>query len=565
MLKRTAFLFLLAYFLSFAVGANDMAKPPVFILLYTRFEDHTHFQYAAERIQRLLPELERTRSENPQYHISAVFQFSGAMSEVLANMNSQLPLVDMLKEYQRRGLVELGYTGANEPTPRHRPRPNLLRAETADARWLARSEAAERFIGDYKDPITGSRIPGLVGGLQRTQQVFGRLSYVSGLNQTLGGDSPIIHQLRRVDVEPVLSGFPSPDPARGIEEYGGLVDSFSRTISPTSKTSPDLYWEDDTLRSSERSLKDTRTFSTDEGPDVLKAAFAKMDRSRVRIIHLELGSYLRYLSKRMDGSPRYDPLEWAYGHPDNPQMPSSLKAFAERKEVDAAYEREEATLRWLMKDFFSSNPNSRFVSAADLKTLTLDPVGAEFSSGQLRDAASDLLARYIENRSYPPNFARTGDRYLSLADMFQLLSTALAVTSRTGTPPRSIKLTNVYGPLEVIENPGASAGEVNVRSVMQTAARLAGPLQNETWKPIPENVVPMWITVDGLQLNAAQFLRLMAESYLNPSANRELKVETCNMFSLAGEAFPRNVSRAEQGNTWTFRPAVLQISLQSHN
>jgi hypothetical protein len=60
-------------------------------------------------------------------------------------------------------------------------------------------------------------------------------------------------------------------------------------------------------------------------------------------------------------------------------------------------------------------------------------------------------------------------------------------------------------------------------------------------------------------VNAAQFLRLMAQVYLTPVGGGELQVQLARMFSAAGDSFPKQAAPVDQGGTWTFRPAPLTV------
>ena len=46
----------------------------------------------------------------------------------------------------------------------------------------------------------------------------------------------------------------------------------------------------------------------------------------------------------------------------------------------------------------------------------------------------------------------------------------------------------------------------------------------------------------------------MADVYLDPESTRKVSVRPSEMFSAMGGVHPRNVSRTEQGSTWTLAP-----------
>lgn len=554
MYQRAAFV-LLAF-----SGLLARAAPPepVYIVLYSRFYDHSHQHTTDERLQRLLPLLDRLHTQYPQSGISALFQFSGTVSQVLSEENSGLHLVDQVKEYANRGLVDIGYTGEEEPSYLYRPKPNLLLAKTPEERWAAKAEAAERFLIDFKNPVTGLPVAGLTGGVKRTQEVFGKLAFLSGISQQLGGDSPEIHEVRKLDPNVVVTGVRGRDPKFGIEAYAISAANFSSYMSPEPLDSPEVFWEDNILRLSDASLLDNRPHTTDEDLDGLKKTFQKLDRSHVRVLKLEVASYRRYLSRRADGSVIYDPMEWLYYHPDEPRIPLNLKALVTQGEVEAGYKRDEATLRWLLEEFLPANPGSRFVSVRELRAISQSN-DTEVSAADLKALASDIDGQYVKLPMTAPDFGRAGTRFFSLAESFNLFAQALAAASHTGSLPASVPLTPMYGPLVLPNDMGAVSGSVAVSEVIKTAAQIAPKLAEVAWKRVPDNSVPALFEVGSLHLNAAQVLRLMAQACLDPLPGRILKVNAITLTTRSAFMFPKNTQMTDQGNAWTFKPAPLRI------
>src|SRR5579863_4219636 len=123
MLKRSILLLLAAGGLLAAGLTSD--PQPVFIVLYTRFYDHAHRFPNNERVQRLLPLLEKLRAKYPNSGISSLFEFSGSMSQVFLEQNEGMHLVDQIKDASKRGLIDIGYTGEDEPSYLYRPKPML--------------------------------------------------------------------------------------------------------------------------------------------------------------------------------------------------------------------------------------------------------------------------------------------------------------------------------------------------------------------------------------------------------------------------------------------------------
>jgi hypothetical protein len=250
-------------------------------------------------------------------------------------------------------------------------------------------------------------------------------------------------------------------------------------------------------------------------------------------------------------------MEWLYYHPDNPRIPVSMKPLAQQGDIERAYKRDEATLSWLLDEFFPANPGSRFVSIHELAKWT-QPDNSEVSAEQIKALASDLDARFREMPMEVPSFARSGDTYFSLAESFGLFSTALAGMGETAALPKQVKLTHPYGPIEIPEdNMGVTVASFTVRDVMRAAAQIAPKMRSSEWKLVPDNAVPYTFQVGNVSLNAGQFLRAMAQACLDPTPDKILKTNAILMYSRAAFMYPKNIPLSFLSSGWTFKPAVL--------
>jgi hypothetical protein len=120
-----------------------------------------------------------------------------------------------------------------------------------------------------------------------------------------------------------------------------------------------------------------------------------------------------------------------------------------------------------------------------------------------------------------------------------------------------VQLKRTYGPWEMVDGQGPAEGVVSVSAIGQACAELLSSWESSAWKQVPENAIPTWITVDGVRLNAAQFLRLMAEAFLSPSVDGNLNVKTCQMFHGPAMVLPTTRRAQDTGTTWTIKPARL--------
>lgn len=543
-------------FLCAVAMAQPQGKAPVYVQLFARSTDHVNLDVTEMLLTRHMEMLREARERHPEAKPSILYLFSGTVSDVFHERNNANRLVSQLREAASAGLVEAGYDGAEEPTPRLHPYPNFRSARTPEARWAAREEAINWFLNEYKDPLYGDVNPDRAGGLRRMQEVFGEAVYISGFSPDLHPDAEAARAISRLNRRGVLSGLPEPTtlPARNIFGYSGGVAAFSRMMSPDGSFSPELFWKDGRLRLSDFSGGPMKVVRADEGPAALKTLISSLDRSRIHIVRVELGHPSVFLKPEFERvNPR--PLLYAYVNTKLPRLPAD--ATRPLAEIDAAFGREQAAIEWLAGEFFPANPGSRFVSASYLSDKASQNASRSMTAADLAEASRHLMARWKIIGNHPPEFGLARGEYYSLAEMFQALCTALAGLHTGGRLPPTVALENLYGPMEMPIEDGPSQGSVTVASLAEVAARLTGGWRGDLAHPFPANAVPAWIDAAGLRLNAAQFLKLLAQAYLDPIPSRKLSVTTCQMFHAPGTMCATVRHITETGTGWTLKPARL--------
>src|SRR5579884_3857201 len=106
---------------SAAYLAAAPGQQPVYVYLVARVTDHVNLEMSEDRLRHLLPLVERLRQQQPDSHASAVVLFSGAISQALEERNGRTHILDFVKDYVHRGVIEVGYDGTDEPTYDKRP------------------------------------------------------------------------------------------------------------------------------------------------------------------------------------------------------------------------------------------------------------------------------------------------------------------------------------------------------------------------------------------------------------------------------------------------------------
>ena len=541
-----------------------LAPPqPVFIFLTSTIDDPINTDISEDRIRRMIAMLEKHRGQTPSARIGATLLFSGAMSEEL---EKQHQLLDLLKASQRSGLIEAGYDGSAEPTFFRHQGLDFSAGSTPEDHWNARLVLAERLLTAARNPLTGETLPTGSGGLKKMQEVLGPAAYIRGIYLTLGNmyhpmqetgpDSEIVQVLQRYNTTAVMEGLADTNVAHaGSDNYRGWVNALSTALSQDPDTSPELFWQDGRLRSSEDGKRDLRLFRASQGVDDFKKYLAGLDRSRIRIVHIQIGNQANH-AKPNPARVRPDvPLFYAWTHPTDPKYPGALRHS--EAEIDAAYAKEDAVLNYLQREFFTANPGSRFVSTADLKNMTPPAWGYELHMDSLRAAVQQMIAALGDDK-HPPRFLRVEGHYLSEADLFAVMAEALAQMYRTGAMPATVRVPHVFGPIRTAQPSSPAAGDVVAGSVARVAARLVEELNYDKWTPIPRNAVPSAVVINGAALNPAQFLRLMGEAVVAPNAETKLTIKPSDMFWGPEPIFYRRRPISELGAAWTYKPAPIQ-------
>jgi hypothetical protein len=550
--------------------AEAASPEPVYIFVTASVNDHINWAISEERLRRSLAAIEKYRKDNPG--LDATVYFSGAMSDALARHNAQDHLLDFVKDAARRGILRSGYDGSDEPTYTNRPMLDFSRAKNAEDRWLVRMDSAKELLTQARNPLTGAPEPGKSGALKRMQEVFGPASIVRGVVlempniwgniDEVGSDSEIVNVLRQLNTTAIMVGLPDSDLAHTSgSQFRPWANVFSKVMSPDPDTSPEMFWQENILRVSETSELDSRTFRAEDGPEKLKAVLAGLDRSHIRILHVEIGGQRIYVKPAVQPMPKIImPLAWAYEHPDNPAFPADLRFTQDQ--VSANYDRQDAVLKYLVSEFLPANPGSRFVSPADMKSFAKPGYGYDLPVKDLRESVADILKKWGDGPT-PPAYLKVDDRYLSLADMFEVLSDALAQQDRSGHLPASVRVGRVFGPILTSQPRQPVTGEVTVASVGRVCSGLVGALHDDSWNPRPHNAIPSPIEIENMKVTPAQFLRVMAEALVAPAPTTKLTIKPEDMFAGHVMTFYNRRAHSDLGAPWTYKPAVIETSAVS--
>jgi hypothetical protein len=142
--------------------------------------------------------------------------------------------------------------------------------------------------------------------------------------------------------------------------------------------------------------------------------------------------------------------------------------------------------------------------------------------------------------------------------MFQVMTDALAGLNRTGALPRTVRVVRVWGPMNMPLDSGKPGPAVTVKSLASVCATITDRLHTDTASAIPTNAIPSHVTIEAQDVNAAQFLHLMADALVNPAPDAQVTIKTASMVWGKQAIYMRTRPLEDMGGTWTMKPALIE-------
>lgn len=532
-----------------ALAAADAAEVPsgpaaVYFIPMVRFVDHFNVQLTQDRLEAALRFAETSK-------MTPLFLFSGSVADILAEENPHTHLADRIRELVRQGKVEIGYDGSEEPTPWTRPQANFRNAHTPDEYWLARVQAVDWFLSEAKDPLFGDPDGSKRGGLDQVMATLGMPSFVTGIYSEMGGDSELVHLLRRRGVQTILSGVSGNDrpPGRNMHGFRGAAVNFGQVMSACSTCSSEVYWQDGFLHLSTAEGGSTRIFPAYQGIAALQKMLATSEPAHSHFVFVDLFSERDYLKSSFLGAA--DATATVYGY-NNPKAPMAAEnAYRPAEEVKASLDAEASVMADL-----AGRP---FVSMRQLANAAQRYTVPKPGDEQVRRAAVDLLEQWAKSGFEPPSFAKVDERFFSLAEMFALLVARVGDADPAAVGKASGGEPVLFGPSLTAEVASSGANQVAVKDVLESCRRLWANWQASEggWQPLPRRMVPAVVRVGQIEVNSGQFLKVLARLCVTPMSSGEIRIENAGMISVAGYAVPMSVRPNERRAAWTMKPAPL--------
>ena len=488
-----------------AVGQDDTDEMPVYVYLFAHFEDHINIELSEWRIKRVMKTLTDARTDYPDL-VAAVGEFYGADSEVFKERKGESGTVGLIRGAVGGGWYDVGYHGAHEPTY---ATTQAATQSMVGKSWSEVYQTTRTFYTAHRDFRTGEPDPTRGGGIRLMADVFGQPTVISGASGMT--NPPGMLALSDLSGCRVFFGFTDHGPALGSRDYVPGVLQIRQIISPSPETSPDLFWYMGCLITSSHPVsQQVGVIGSELPPQVVKSKFENINRTRVAVPHMMYGTKFVYV--------KVSPTRHAYqAYAANPEaglevgrLPPELLLPENQRLQKLRHIAKNVT--WLLEEYFPTNPGSRFVGNRALLDMTEPYAGRTVSGSNLDEAAAFQLSEWTDS---PPSFVPAGDGYLSLAQLFKLLAVALKQYAISDPLPDALAAAMVYGPIgtwdEIVHAPEQ---EVSRDAVIGAATALEfGPEHPVASPQPPANRVPVNVSVGEVEMQAAQFLRLMAEAY----------------------------------------------------
>jgi hypothetical protein len=560
------FLALAFQLVSQAASPSKETHAPVLVFVRMFATDPINIELTERRLRGSLGMLEALKGEFPGSKVRATIYVNGAVSDLLAQRNPQTGIRDLLLDKVKKGLIEIGYDGRIEPRSPDQPLVDYRNISGPKEDYLARLAVAGRMLNEGRDPITGAVLPGADGGLKRMQQVFGEAASIWGVQilvrdpafittPDLGSDAELVQNIRFMNRRATLTGVVEDIPHLDFV-YDNWIPVFSKNLSDSGEASPDIYWQENRLRISERSDKESKDINAFDGVDAFKQYLGKLNREKIRLVVVNIGSDKNYLTPEYQKYLVYPPSNYAAKHPEAPKLPAD--AFAKDADVSAALQKEQGTLNYLLGTFLPQNPPSRVVGNGDLLNMTEPAFGYRISTPGLRRAVNEAIKTWGDSPLLP-KYIKVDESYLSLAQTYQVLAELLVERRRAGKMPESVEVMDVYGPVEMPAGNGAAKSEIAAKEVSLAAVYILPWLYEKNWSPIPWCAVPGQVKVGSLAVNGGQYLRLMMEAFLSDDPDAKLTVRPTQMIWAPEAVGIKTRPYEDMGTIWTIKPAPLRL------
>lgn len=536
---------------------EEYVQRPVYVYLYSPYDDPFNDDLSGERYAALLPMIENISLSHPDLSPSVTILMNGA--DATDPTGSRYDAIQSMTRAIEEGWAEIGYTAFHEPTYAQNP---LYDPAYHTWDWQNRVTAFDHLLSRPRDPLTGEELAVGQGGIQAVRTELGEMAVVAGV----GIDGAQLHSLSRYDTAAIQLGIEDGPSNLGTMVGDPYIGTIASMLAEDVASPYGVYWQGGRLMVA---LDETGVGFpvASDGNGSLYDRFESLDARRVNLLPLLVMDPDLYFnaSKVVSGDQVLSPTEWAYTHTDSSGLP--MEAIRPSEERQRLYDASGGTVEWLADNALPLVGGS-FVSNQDIVDMVDPGTGISVSQSEIAAAANDLLARWTLLR-YPNwvgtswGFCRGDYQYFSMADMYGLLAQALAEYDDETMLPATVPLVTVHGPTEGAP-PSQPWNRLRLGTIVSEAARQSDQLTDDIWRMTPQNAVPTTSAPGGVDVNAMEFLLLMAEAYLvlyegTTSGDPLLSLYPSLQWPVTQAALDLEGKATDTGDSWTLKPASSDI------
>ncbi len=528
---------------------DDSEPKPIYLYLFTHTEDHINHELSEERYIRYAPVIDELNTQYPEINLVWTIEFMGADAKTIYDRNDSTGVVDMLRSYADKNVIEFGYHAHHDPNYNNRPQLDINERSS----WADKVNAMDEWVSCEKDPLAGGCVQPNMGGLLAIENYFGPVAVVSGnylyTEEAIEHDAGV-HAVRKYLPDRKLGfGFPNHGSTIENDNYAELTYELFKTLTPDHDTSGSLFWMENTLR-----INDGDLYLQEDNINTLKISAEQVEnfmqaynRQYPKVLNVGLAS--KYVYTQSSTSP----TKWAYANPQTPELPDSL--LLSQQQIEKNYQGSIAMMKALAK-YTSEQDSVSFISSQQLVDKVAPADYWEISAVELAAMSDDLLSNWHER---PPAFVYDGGYYYSLRDMVVLLSKALAES--VATTGGSIQLTDSYGPFA--QKGYDKAIQLAGDDIRETAKNIARDLQSaeQGWQVEPANLLRSVYFVAGKQIALVQLLYAMASVYQSDYYQlSQTDIDVPGMSSAVPQTdeILKSMGCDDcQGSSWSLKPAKI--------
>lgn len=171
-------------------------------------------------------------------------------------------------------------------------------------------------------------------------------------------------------------------------------------------------------------------------------------------------------------------------------------------------------LAYLKNTFIPEDGNAKFVSVDDFPNM----IQNLYATGSVDRKTAYFIANYIKDTFKStgrlPDYVVLKKSFFTLAQSFEILSRLLNTYALDGKLAEEVEYTGIQGPIGEYEDLVVASGSVSFSDVLSSTSEVISEFETNATDSKPYHV-PYTVSVGSKSLNAAQYLLVLANAYIN--------------------------------------------------